>query len=1392
MTHRLPRTPARHAHRSGRRPPAGARETGSDATATTLPPAAGNALLARWMVARQPVPAPGAGARPSLVERAGKVRTEAVPALQRAIDALDAGGVVETGKRLAVAWAQVEGLRRTGGPAPGEFTQARDAVLAVLGPQTAFGGPLRPGRTLPPLEGDLTPVLVRQVEAMGSLVREAVEMVGILEKHRGASSSASPAEQARILEIWRGHPNPWHTAFLHELVRQRDLAGWLSASLPAEQFAQIQVLLGSAGWLAGEGGVRPTDPVGALEARPMERTVRVLAPQTLRELAVLLYDDEALGLRMLKAFNGKAIGGMAAEALVPAGIVLAVDPRQLGTALGLRFRAAEMMRDKVDRPTIDAEPDGPAVTGTASRYTVRWPTPETPPEIAAAPEGIRLPWLGPLKDHLARVRIEMAVEHDPAAVAEGKVQQIERFASADVDPEKMEKGVQAAKAWPVGGRHMVLASVAGEPRDEDHRYWLEANLPSGALVLRLPQPVTSAKEAADVELERLLGPKDGSVSFAKAAWMRERMAVPGVPGTAPTGPGGWHGPLIVDPKEIAAAEQLGLAGEPRLQGDPRGLLERLERHRATLPEDQRDEIDDQIEGLKTLIAEKGAEDIRQVDGVFASTEGPGVVVPLSIFARSRPGVPGTANVELIDFTLRGRPRTYPGRGASPGQALKAAIGEFADDAPYPEGLVRFAIGPWHIAGGDPSMAAETVEQETDGGVLLDDYLQAAGFGFLLVALAAAVVPGAQGLVVPMLVLSSVASAAGSAVNLYDRLEHGDFEWDQAAGLDILNVAGALLTLGMLSAATAAVQGVGQVSMLTRVAQGVNIAQLGLVVGVHSKDIAAAIRSGSLQAVANALLRAAMDGALILVVHKTAGAGGGPQRPGDPGAPASGRASPDAGGAPNTATGSSKGGSPGAPRRPPGPATIRERHEEWVATRLRPQLGPREAAPADGPPHGPGVVRDKIADPDEALAVFDLAVARTPNREVGLYWNAKDGTYLVKVGSATSIAPPGGAHEMVMHTHPNPENVLTIRMPAPADVELAHGRAEAARRQIDEAIDFELPDGRRGRTQYTVDPRGTVTIRIEGRPPRRYASVKEYQAAYGERTTHAPRGSQTYEDMWRDLNEIHGNTVVVPPEPENTATGSMKPGRPAPSAAGGGPGRAGPPGGGGAGPAPDPTITGTRTTVTSIRRGDGTPLSSDEVQALLTRAIGDGNAPTPMQVWRAADQATFASEWQAAGGNPGQLPAAFVNARGEVWVSAAGEDSVVLFHEAVHQRAILAGAREPFVNRFGSFLEEGITESLARHVMGPHASRHPYDNHVRFLGLMRQHLGVSEPMLRAAYLRGQAGPMEQHILAGVNGDRVAQTFLLAGLRNIGTLGDNQAALADVLYVMVYKRPRPQAP
>jgi len=53
-------------------------------------------------------------------------------------------------------------------------------------------------------------------------------------------------------------------------------------------------------------------------------------------------------------------------------------------------------------------------------------------------------------------------------------------------------------------------------------------------------------------------------------------------------------------------------------------------------------------------------------------------------------------------------------------------------------------------------------------------------------------------------------------------------------------------------------------------------------------------------------------------------------------------------------------------------------------------------------------------------------------------------------------------------------------------------------------------------------------------------------------------------------------------------------------------------------------------------------------------------------------------------------------------------------------------------------------------------------------------------------------LEEHLLHGVGGDPGAMRAVLDALRRVGTHGENQAALADAIYVMVQKRPPPRTP
>jgi len=72
------------------------------------------------------------------------------------------------------------------------------------------------------------------------------------------------------------------------------------------------------------------------------------------------------------------------------------------------------------------------------------------------PGGVQVPWGGPPKGQLKAGRIDLAAEHDPVAVADGKVPELVTFGQADVSPEDAQKGLAVNKPWAVTGRALPV------------------------------------------------------------------------------------------------------------------------------------------------------------------------------------------------------------------------------------------------------------------------------------------------------------------------------------------------------------------------------------------------------------------------------------------------------------------------------------------------------------------------------------------------------------------------------------------------------------------------------------------------------------------------------------------------------------------------------------------------------------------------------------------------------------------------------------------------------------------------------------------------------------------------------------------------------------------------
>ena len=240
---------------------------------------------------------------------------------------------------------------------------------------------------------------------------------------------------------------------------------------------------------------------------------------------------------------------------------------------------------------------------------------------------------------------------------------------------------------------------------------------------------------------------------------------------------------------------------------------------------------------------------------------------------------------------------------------------------------------------------------------------------------------------------------------------------------------------------------------------------------------------------------------------------------------------------------------GAPARTPTPPAERPAgqlaahevaHNQFLERLTANLTTPFDPPPASGRPLRSGEV-GRFNAPDVAYDAFRSAVARAGGREVGLFYNPDTGTYAVVVGSEGRVGPPetGGPWECPIHTHPNPEQVLTYRMPAPQDVFL-QWRAALRKNAPDIAfIEYALPDGRRGHSRLEIHPDGTVIFDwpdADGVLRTERLTHSEYQERWDDRTRYVDPDSTQYDDFIRDIDDYRRDHP--PGDNDFTSTGRM--------------------------------------------------------------------------------------------------------------------------------------------------------------------------------------------------------------------------------------------------------------
>jgi hypothetical protein len=1081
-------------------------------------------------IQRQPKPAPAPAAtdpQSRLTRSAGRIRTQALPMYQRGLDGLAPEVVEEAGSLVMLLWATIEGahaeLRPPDGPDVPDFVEIRKDVLAGVTIQKFRGadvaGPPRPVEHT----GDVGQYIATQKAEAAATVKDAVKLVALLGKPR-----VEYEDEEAVVHIFRDRPNPWQFGYLRAVIDQAGLSPVLSNfKIPTHDdletiFASQQFILTHAG---------PADRIGVLQPMPAEGKVRVLRPYGARELAVELYQDPDFYERVLLPYNRGALKNLLPEGLVPAGTDLAVDPRLLWGRYKLAFMAVEMTRSQIDRPYIEAAISGAAIKGTTVRYTVRWPVPPAPETAWRTSTGEVL-W-EPITKQWEAAELAWSVENDPA-----KGGGEESLATQAVRMETLTKsGSSVDRPWPEIGTYTVRCHVAFGNLD----------LPQG-FDLRYTQPVVTEKEKVEAEWPTI---KD---------WRQPQI----YSRTADT-----YAEFQQAAQELGVSEDE-LAANPRLAGQfglrtayyPEFLLRDLRQQlEATDDSAKKSKLKELISTLENAIQRtKGW--MRPIRGMYISSENDRTsATPLTAFVsldfeapRSHP-----CPLRFYDFTTE-RPRDYTDeQGEVTWQAsLRSLLKAFAHDSPYPTGTVRFwvdsSLFPPELLG-DERIAPEVLDFPTRGGSRFERLAPA-----ILTLGAVALGIAIAGPEVALTAFAIYGAITGLA-DIISRLADGSFEFDLRTGLDLLAIVGGLAA--GVSPVISAVRGVGQVAWLGQVVKTAGILQLGVMVGTHFNHLLKAVQSGDWDQIMDAAAAAMVDGAFVAVTHVMSKAGQAEARGrtvGDPvfegvqgGTP---RVDPSQGpGLAPALSGEQPSQAPAPPPEPPPmlarEQTPREAHEQWAHEMAQTGLSPRAApaAPA-GPAVGAGAyksVAGELAFPtaDAAFKAYDEALARAGGREVGIFRNTASphGEYAVVVGDEHSVKPPDtpGKWESVLHQHPNPENVLTRRMPAPQDVANTRGSAREAGRPVTEFIDYPLPDGRRALVAYTVEPSGRVTLRFQradgSTVVRTFETVQEYASHYSERTTYVDPKSPEYQWMMKDLDEFYSPKA---PSGESTAVGVYKP------------------------------------------------------------------------------------------------------------------------------------------------------------------------------------------------------------------------------------------------------------
>jgi len=214
--------------------------------------------------------------------------------------------------------------------------------------------------------------------------------------------------------------------------------------------------------------------------------------------------------------------------------------------------------------------------------------------------------------------------------------------------------------------------------------------------------------------------------------------------------------------------------------------------------------------------------------------------------------------------------------------------------------------------------------------------------------------------------------------------------------------------------------------------------------------------------------------------------------------------------------------PRLPREGPNaPERLFELLERGVDRALEHASPLRELHPEEPDPAPTGDFRTGLRTPRAAYDAYNEALALSRGREVGIFYDLATGEYAVRIGWHTGVGPPDGHWWIALvHFHPNRPHSLIYRLPAPRDFRGLDNHYFREELLVREFVEYDLPGGGRGRTEYGFDPAYPKTplyVRISHSDGtvsllRRFSGPHEYAEYWSSPTRYAEPGSPEYEEI----------------------------------------------------------------------------------------------------------------------------------------------------------------------------------------------------------------------------------------------------------------------------------------